>query len=79
MNGDLLSTIPHPRLAEVLARVDSADPAAAIKADMAGFCHAGNGAGDAFHGYGVIGRGRSRQEAARNWIKGAREVLGHGR
>ncbi len=75
---DLFDVEPKPRdgLPAVLAEVDCCDPWAAIWARMrsadGGFGRSGNAASQVVFGFGVEGRGSSADEAAREWVAGAR-------
>lgn len=78
--ADLFDLVPEPGLAEALVAVDGADPDAAIWARMcdpgSGFGRAGGGGRFLIFGFGVEGRGASWSEAARQWVAGARAMLG---
>lgn len=74
-----LDLLGHQRLSETLALVDTDAPADAIRTAMLegrGFCRAGEAGRQMIAGFGVIGRGATREEAARSWVEGARAVLG---
>jgi hypothetical protein len=78
--ADLFDLVPAAGLADALALVDGADPDAAIWASMqeagSGFGRAGGGGRFAIFGFGIEGRGASWDEAARQWVAGARAMLG---
>lgn len=68
----------HPCLPTVLALIEGREPAPAIWAAMrAGirFTRAGDSAAQSISGFGVEGRGLTRDEAASQWLLGARDVL----
>lgn len=77
--NDLLSRIPHPGLPDALSALDVADPVSALRESMSqplcGFSISGSGDHQSITGYGVIGSGRTREEAVAEWIAGARAVL----
>lgn len=76
---DLFDPDPRAGLNAALAEVDGPDPDAAIWARMhhadSGFGRAGGGGRFLIFGFGVEGRGSSWDEAARQWVIGARASL----
>lgn len=75
---DLFDPDPFEGLSSALAEVDVADPWGAIWARMCapggGFGRAGNAGRQMIFGFGVEGRGASADEAARQWVIGARAL-----
>ncbi|HMT45548.1 MAG TPA: hypothetical protein PKE59_00375 [Novosphingobium sp.] len=80
---DLFDPDPHEGLRPVLAEVDGTDPWGAIWARMrsvdGGFGRCGNAAGQMIFGFGVEGRGPSPDEAAKQWVAGARSLVAESR
>jgi|GEM_PF-4220605 len=79
---DLFEPNAKEALPAVLAAVDVADPWGAIWARMCkpggGFGRSGCSGDQSVVGFGIEGRGPTAEDAARQWVAGARSAIAEG-
>jgi hypothetical protein len=76
-----LDLFTRTRLSAALSRIDTDDPAGAVWDAMRegfGFCRGGTCDRRMIAGFGITGHGQTWDEAARQWVQGAREMTGAG-